>query len=247
MLSYQLYEHTKGSPLVLFSHGLGEYGTLYEPLAKQLNAAGYSVILYDVIGHGVLEPKGTLKDYQDLIKDIDEILNQNRRDRKVFLMGHSMGAMISNLYAVTNREIDGVISIGYQYHPIKAVKWMGLLFPKKRLYLNWSDPRSRHEKTNADIEDPNLLKSVSFKFLYETIHKANKVVRQGLKQYPCPILVIHGGADKIVPLHNAHALYDHLPKPKEMIVYPDSYHDVLLDIDQALVVEDIINWLNQYK
>lgn len=247
MLSYQLYEHSKASPLVLFSHGLGEYGGLYENLAKKLNEGGYSVILYDVRGHGVGEPKGTLKDYRELVKDIDEILNQNRNGRKVFLMGHSMGAMISNLYAGLYSDVDGLISIGYQFFPIKAVKWMGLLFPKKKLHLNWSDPRSRHEKSEMEIEDPNLLKFVTFKFLYETIHKANRVVRQNLNKISCPVLVIHGGADQIVTLENAHAYYDHLNKPKEMIIYPNSYHDVLLDIDETIVIKDVIRFLDEHR
>lgn len=243
MSKYQLFEVDLKAPLILFSHGVGEYGMLYEPFAKALNEAGFSVILYDVRGHGENGPAGVLKKYQHLIDDIDEILNKERKNRKVYLIGHSLGALISHLYAVSNKNIQGVVSIGYSYHIIKVVQWLGLLFPNRKLHFNWSDTRSRHEKTIEEIQDPHLLKYVTYKLLYETIYKANKLVHKKLAQYPSKLLIIHGGADKIVPLNNAHALYDHVKTPKDIIIYPNSYHDVLLDIDKELVIKDIISWL----
>lgn len=246
MLHYQLYEYNPNAPLVVLTHGLGEYGLLYEPLFKPFHEAGLSILLYDVQGHGQNGTRGWLKQYTDLIVDLKEIIQQNRRTRKVYLMGHSMGAMISHLYALTEFDIDGVISIGYQYYKIPAVKFMGFWMPKRRLKLNWADPRSRHTKSLSEIEDPALLDSVSFKLLYETIHKANAVVRKNLSQYTVPVLVIHGGEDQIVPLKNAYALYHQLPNAKEMIVYPHSYHDALLDIDQAIVLKDILDWILQH-
>lgn len=247
MVNYHLFEVSKTAPLVIFTHGIGEYGLLYEGFSKQLNQAGYSVILYDVRGHGDHGKKGYLKDYKLLISDLDEILHKERNNRQVFLIGHSLGAMISHLYAVSRDHIEGVVSIGYNYHLMKIVAWLGRLLPNRKLRLNWRDTRSRHQKSEAEVNDPNLLKFVTYKMLYETIHKANKVVHKNLSTYKPKLLIIHGGADKIVSIDNAHALYDHVNTKKDIIIYPNSYHDVLLDIDQDIVIKDITNWLNEQK
>lgn len=245
MVHYHLFETSPKSPLIIFTHGIGEYGLLYAEIAKRFNAAGYAFLVYDVRGHGQQIPLGVLKDYKHLIEDLDEIIAQEKKDRKVFLMGHSLGALISHLYATSRPDIQGVISIGYHYHIISMVKWLGFLFPKRKLHLNWADPKSRHEKTEAEIHDPMLLKFVTFKMLYETIYKANKYIHKQLDTYKPDLLVIHGGSDLIVPLDNAHALYDKAStKNKDIIIYPDSYHDVLLDLDQDLVISDILAWLN---
>jgi alpha-beta hydrolase superfamily lysophospholipase len=245
MVQYHLFEVSPKSPLIVFTHGIGEYGLLYEGIAKRFNAAGYSFLVYDVRGHGKRLPLGVLKDYKELITDLDDILSREKRDRRVYLMGHSLGALISHLYAVSNPNIDGVISIGYHYNIISMVKWLGFVFPKRKLHLNWADPKSRHEKSEADIQDANLLKFVTFKMLFETIYKANKLIHKHLNTYKPDLLVIHGGSDQIVPLENAHALYDKAnTKSKDIIIYPNSYHDVLLDIDQDLVISDVIAWLN---
>lgn len=243
MVPYHLYE-VKKAPLIIFTHGIGEYGLLYEPLAKALNEAGFAAILYDVRGHGQHGQPGQLKDYHGLIDDIDEMIAKEGQQRKVFLMGHSLGALISHLYAVSRPNIKGVISIGYHYHVIPMVKWLGFLMPNRKLHLNWADPKSRHVKTEAEIQDEHLLKFVTFKMLYETIYKANKYIHKRLNDYQPDLLVIHGGSDRIVPLHNAHALFDKAgAKEKDIIIYPESYHDVLLDIDQTLVIHDMIQWL----
>lgn len=245
MVHYHLFETSPKSPLIIFTHGIGEYGLLYEGIAKRFNDAGYSFLVYDVRGHGQQVPLGVLKDHKHLIEDLDEIIAQEKKARKVFLMGHSLGALISHLYATSRPDIQGVISIGYHYHIISMVKWLGFLFPKRKLHLNWADPKSRHEKTEAEIHDPNLLKFVTFQMLYETIYKANKYVHKHLGVYQPDLLVMHGGSDLIVPLDNAHALYDKAnTKNKDIVIYPNSYHDVLLDIDQDLVIKDTIAWLN---
>lgn len=248
MVPYRLYEVSETAPLVIFTHGIGEYGMLYEGFAKALNQAGYAVVLYDVRGHGSSVPLGVLKSYKHLMDDLDEILLKEKKNRKVYLIGHSLGALISHLYTVSRPGITGVVSIGYHYHRIFALKWLGFLLPNKKLYLNWADKRSRHEKTEAEIHDPMLLKYVTYKMVSETIDKANQIIHNQLKSYPADLLVIHGGSDQIVPIDNAYALYDRAhTKSKEILIYPDSYHDVLFDIDQTLVIKDIIDWLNLTK
>lgn len=245
MVHYHVFEASPKAPLIIFTHGIGEYGLLYEGIAKRFQAAGYACLVYDVRGHGQSVPLGVLKDYKQLIDDLDGVIAKEKKDRKVYLMGHSLGALISHLYATSRPNVAGVISIGYHYHIIRVVKWLGFLFPKRKLHLNWADPKSRHQKTEAEINDPMLLKFVTFKMLYETIYKANKYIHKQLGFYQPDLLVIHGGSDAIVPLSNAHALYDKAnAKNKDIIIYPNSYHDVLLDTDQDLVINDVIAWLN---
>jgi alpha-beta hydrolase superfamily lysophospholipase len=67
--------------VVCLLHGLGEHSGRYSQWAGLLNHAGYSLLTYDLRGHGKSEGKrGHVSSYDDYLKDTD-ILLQEASDR----------------------------------------------------------------------------------------------------------------------------------------------------------------------
>lgn len=240
------YQANKSDTLLIFSHGIGEHQGLYTEFKDKLIEANYSVLLYDIRGHGQSASLKGFKSYQVFIDDLETLVKQYRSVyKKIYLIGHSFGAIISNMYAQLKDNIDGVISIGYQYKVIKKVKYLGWLLPNKRLNFNWSDPNSRHVKTAEDIKDPLLLNHIEFRWLYQTLVKMNTSIKKHASKVKLPYLILHGGSDKIVDPNNACYFMSALKQAKrEVIIYPYSYHDLLLDIDKDIVIKDIIDYLD---
>lgn len=248
MIYSTIYKAKDNNMLVIFSHGIGEHQGIYETFKNALVHQGINVLLYDIRGHGKSESLKPYKTYQVFIDDLSKLVSANRQTyKKIFLIGHSFGSIISNLYAVLKDDIDGVISIGYQYKIIKIVKYLGFFLPFKSLKFNWADEKSRHEKSIEEINDPLLLKSINFRWLYQTLYKANNFILKHTLKKQMPYLILHGGSDKIVDPNNACYFYEHLKSnDKSIIIYPNSYHDLLLDIDKEIVVKDIILFLKAH-
>jgi len=116
--NFQLFEQcwkkedAKG--VVLITHGIAEHSGRYEHVALSLNEAGYSVVAFDLRGHGKSSGKRNyIKSFQDYLDDLDEVLTRTKNkfpDLPIFLFGHSMGGGILSLYAIERQpDVKGIL------------------------------------------------------------------------------------------------------------------------------------------
>ncbi|MBV5260703.1 alpha/beta fold hydrolase [Synechococcus moorigangaii CMS01] len=90
------------NPLILLLHGILEQGASWQLIAPQLAAQGYWVIAPDLRGHGK-SAHGQSYSMLDFLADVDD-LSKQLTDRPFTLVGHSMGSVISAMYAGIRRE-----------------------------------------------------------------------------------------------------------------------------------------------
>ncbi|MCB1644574.1 MAG: lysophospholipase [Pseudomonadales bacterium] len=90
--------------VIHLAHGMGEHAGRYDWVAQQLNAAGFAVYADDHRGHGKTAdtlgdfgPDGWNRALRDL-KELIHTLRTNYPSVPVVLMGHSMGAMLTQQY-----------------------------------------------------------------------------------------------------------------------------------------------------
>jgi alpha-beta hydrolase superfamily lysophospholipase len=112
---------TEGEPkaLVHIAHGMGEHAARYDWAASRLVAAGYEVTANDHRGHGLTADE--LGDFGEdgwnrTISDLHEILESIKGKapgKPIILLGHSMGAMLSQQYAARHGEtLDALVLSG---------------------------------------------------------------------------------------------------------------------------------------
>lgn len=93
----------KNKPVVLALHGWLDNAASFIPLAAHLNQ--YQIIAIDMAGHGESEHRSADAHYHlvDWVQDLHELITLNQW-QNLILVGHSLGGIISSLYAATFPE-----------------------------------------------------------------------------------------------------------------------------------------------
>jgi proline iminopeptidase len=124
-LHIQAFGHPDSALLVVIHGGPGsDYRYLLN--CKAFADSGFRVVFYDQRGSGLSKrhPKDSYS-IQVMIDDLDAVIEhyKTRPDQKVFLLGHSWGAMLATAYIDTHpTEIDGAVLCepgGFTYPQMK--------------------------------------------------------------------------------------------------------------------------------
>jgi acylglycerol lipase len=116
---YYQYWLPEGRPLavLLVAHGFAEHSGRYGNVVNHFVPRGYSVFAIDHRGHGKSDGERVQVDnFHDYVIDLHTFFNLVREinpDRQIFLVGHSMGSVISLYYCLEyQNELAGLITSG---------------------------------------------------------------------------------------------------------------------------------------
>ncbi|HKY05949.1 MAG TPA: lysophospholipase [Blastocatellia bacterium] len=240
-------------------HGLGEHCGRYGPLTDHLIDRGYRVTAYDHRGHGKSEGlKGHVNRFTDYEDDLDRIVAHVRAsagERPLFLIGHSMGGLISLRYLARKAQgvAAAVVSAPAIQTVVKAPKPMVMvarigsrLFPRMRVD-NGLDPAvlSRDQEVGRRYgADPLVNRLVSFRWFTE-MTRAMREVREMGPAITLPLLMMHGTGDKIVNFDASRRLFDRVRShDKEFIDYPGYYHELFNEPEKAEIYRKVTDWID---
>ncbi len=246
--------------IIVINHGFAEHIARYDYLVEYLNQNGYSCVRYDLRGHGQSEyPLGENDNYKNFIVDCDVIVDYAKAlepDKPLYILGHSMGSLVSVLYALTYpQKVEGQILSGAAVQSLPAVR--GIKTPFLR---GLSKLRPHHMIKNVvgnDIcsdpkvvqdykEDPLVIKKASAQFMKEFTIKAPKFIADHISEYKLPCLIVHGQEDKIVPVKIGQWLFDNVKSvDKEFLTYPNMKHEVFNEYQKDQALHDCVTWLDK--
>jgi alpha-beta hydrolase superfamily lysophospholipase len=250
-----------GSPraVVYLVHGLGEHSGRYERLAGRFVKAGFAVSALDLRGHG--ESPGHKGDtrFAPALEDIDGLLADGAErwpGAPAFLYGHSLGALLAVLYLMDHPAqlpAGAVVSaIGVhsalreQRVKVAAARLLGRWTPHVRVKAG-IDPAvlSRDEAVvDAYRRDPLVHGFASMGFGRDAIEAIDTVL--GGKPNPdVPLLLIHGGEDKLAYASGARELAAAWPDVTDLRVYDGLFHEVHNDPEQKQVFTDVRRWMEE--
>jgi acylglycerol lipase len=103
--------------VLMVAHGYAEHSGRYMNLVNHFVPKGYAVWALDHRGHGKSEgARVQVDDFHDYVADLKtffNIIRKNQPDNKVFLIGHSMGSIISLSYVLEyQNELAGLVTSG---------------------------------------------------------------------------------------------------------------------------------------
>lgn len=244
---YQAKNNEKDSTII-FTHGLAEYSKSYIEIAEFFQSKGYNVITYDLRGHGKSYGKrGYVDSYKDYVSDLNElVIYAKKKSKKVYLVGHSMGGIITNIYAATYNNVDGIIissSPTNYLNSIKSIRFVPkVLINNKKLKTNFDD--SKLVANNTYIKDEFDLDYVYLKIATEVLIKGIKRLKKSYYKYTLPALFLYSQKDLLVDYSNGQYIMDHIAsKDKQLNVYSNSNHNIFNDIEKHQIYNDMLKWL----
>ncbi len=251
-------------------HGLSGSGEQFHPLPSRLSR--FSFYALDLRGQGsdpVVQRRGMRLDLPTQLLDIGQFLAALRRAHEgipLFLMGESMGSLLSVAYATqdsleSQQEIDGLILsvpvVGLRREVPRFLKktlaFFARYFPTTRLspsrFVNGRNtvPSLTRDRAYQELlrEKPHHLRAFSLRFLAELGELIEKSYDLA-KRLSHPTMVLAAGNDCFVKPEQISAWFDQIPPGRKTHrLYPESYHLLWHDWDRELVMTDIDIWLNE--
>ena len=222
----------------------GYSGGPYEvgPLAAYLKEnTDWEVKVPTLPGHGKkLHLKGKM--YQEWIREAETaFLELQDKCSEIYLVGFSMGGMIA-AYLAAKYPVRKLVMLSpsVKYLNIKqmvieirgfVVKGAANELKHDELYENWKSKRG------------SLPVSSMIEF-----QKCIRFTRPYLKKVKCPVLIIQGRQDSLVPpLKSAFFIEEHIPVDPAMVLFDQSNHHICLGKDKEAIIRTVSNFLLKEK
>ena len=244
--------------VLLIVHGLGEHSGRYMNVVNHFVPLGYAVYGLDHIGHGKSEGKREFverfEDYTDTLTVYCEMVKGRQPGKPLFLLGHSMGGLITSCYLLDHQAdfIGAVISAPLikasgNISPVTILmgKILSALAPKMGLLALDVNAISRDPKVvKAYVNDPLVFHGKTPSRLAAELLKAMMRVMAEAGKITLPFIVLQGSEDKLVDPAGAQTLYDKASsKDKTIRIYEGLYHEVFNEPERARVLKDVETWL----
>lgn len=238
-------------------HGLGDHGGLYPMLPDYFIPRGIAVHAFDLRGHGRSEgQRAFLDDWRDYREDLGTFIGTvpRARGRRPFLLGHSLGGLIALDYALHDgAAIAGVIAaapalgdVGVPRLLMAAGRVLSRIWPRfsMRTGMDLSALSREPEARQAVVDDPLFHRVGTARLSTEVVAAIERVQRLA-PSLAIPVLLLHGGADRMVSPAGTRDFFSHLTvADRQLIEYPDAYHALLADLDAPEVLNDLGRWID---
>jgi alpha-beta hydrolase superfamily lysophospholipase len=242
---------------VVCLHGIGDHSGLYPMVFETLVPLGFGVVAPDLRGNGRSPgPRGHVDRWTDFRDDLRRLIAGSWSGGPLFLLGNSMGGLVALDYGLEHPgDLRGIVAVA---PPLGRLGVPAPLLAMGRV-LSRVWPRFSLE-TGMDLtglaRDPAVTERVLADPLFHRrgtarlsteLTEAIARVRSGAAHYPVPVLVLHGGADRMVPPDGSRQFVAAAHQPNvRMIEYPGAYHALLADLGGSRVLADLAAWLAQH-
>ncbi len=222
-----------GSGAVILCHGMDSTKESKKLvfLGEALALRGFTALRFDFAYVG--ESDGKFEDitYTGEVEDLKAAyaLIQNRGAGKIAIIGSSMGGSVALLFAALEPKVAVLVTVAAPIHPEQ--------FPRRIL-----TPEQMQEWRESGFTIYNGQRlNVS---LLDDLEKLN--IPESARKIICPVLILHGDRDNIVPVREAHELHGYLPNPKKLTILKGVDHRLSDPALMTQAVSEAIEWICQH-
>jgi len=265
---YTPRDKNKIKALVFLVYGYSDHLNSPKNVIKStyLCERNYAVFTFDHQGHGKSEGLvGYIDSFNSLIDDtllyIDIIRKEYGKDKKVFILGESMGGAIALKIAINNLiSVDGYVlvapmcKISPKVQPpfwvIPILKAMSYIFPTLALIPDGIPTQSYKlpEKARETLDDPlcynGYIRLATGRELLDITFELGARLEKVLS----PFIVVHGKNDCVTEWQLSQELYERSKAgDKEIKLYDDMYHNLFDEPppNPTTVLNDMVTWLDK--
>jgi pimeloyl-ACP methyl ester carboxylesterase len=174
-------------PTLFFVHGSpGSWDAFSEYLKDKELLAKYRMISIDRPGFGDSE-FGNAKDLEDQSQLISPLLTLVKNNKPVYIIGHSLGGPMAIRLAADNPDLfSGIVLLAGSVDPAEETpeKWRPVLY-----------------RTPLKFFVPGAMRPSNEELWY--LKNDLRLLKKDFSKITCPVYIIHGDKDKMVPVGNA--------------------------------------------
>jgi uncharacterized protein len=169
--------------------------------------------------------------YSGEVEDLETAVTfiRARHEGKIAILGSSMGGTVALLFAACHPDIAAIVTVAAPVHPERFAS--RLLTPEQ--IQQWSD--SGHLFYHGQRLNVSLLHDL------EQIN-----VPDAAKKISCPVLILHGDKDDVVPVEEAQELHRYIPGAKKLSILQGGDHRLSDPLLMNRAVGEAIEWLCEY-
>ena len=199
---------TEARGTVLALHGLCDSKVTYLSLARKLNEKGFDVVLPDLRAHGRISGEyvtfGALEKL-DQQRVMDELLKEKLIAEPFYVFGASMGAAVAIDYAAIDPRVQGVLAVA----------------PYRDMY---SFCRTLANRFAPLMSEADFRKVVDRAGQIGGFKPDEASTVQSAAKARCPLLLMHGRLDTVVPFADSEVILAAAKGPKQLEPVPWAGH-----------------------
>jgi alpha-beta hydrolase superfamily lysophospholipase len=242
---------------IVLVHGLGEHSGRYDHVVERLLHEGYAVHTVDHRGHGRSDgSRALIEDMDHVVTDLDILVDQTVAALPgvpVFLLGHSMGGLISLRYALAHQDrLAGMILSASlaQLDPVPkpldmVARTLSVIAPRAPLIALDSALVSRDPAVVSDYRSDPLVHHGKVP-ARTAVQLADSVARfpDTVGAITVPALILYGTADGLCPPAGSVMLGERIGSADTTVTaYDGLFHEILNEPERETVLDDIVGWL----
>lgn len=244
--------------VVILCHGFGEHARRYDHVAQRFGEGGLITYAIDLRGHGRSGGKRVvLKDISEYTDDFHHLVGiatAAHPELKRVVLGHSMGGGVVFTYGVEHPD-DYVAMVlsgpavyaqdGVSPVMVAVAKVVGSVLPALPVEELPTDAVSRDPDVVAAYEaDPLVHHGKLPAGIAKALIGVGETMPRRAASLTAPLLVVHGGQDKLVSVDGSRRLVECVGSTDvNLKVYPELYHEVFNEPEQAVVLDDVVSWI----
>lgn len=248
----------KPGAALLVVHGLAEHSGRYAHFADFFVRRDYAVFALDHIGHGKSDGDrchiGRFSEFAQGVSLLFDKLCEECPGIPVFLVGHSMGALIALEYLIAQQSgFAGCVLTGAAVQPAVelsaiqrlVIRLVSKLLPKLRmLQLDASEISRDPGVVERYRKDPLVFTGkITARFLEQLFNTMTEIEAK-LGVIELPMLILHGSRDGLALPEGSKMLHEKISSTdKKLIIYEGLYHEVYNEPEQEAVMSDVADWL----
>jgi acylglycerol lipase len=244
--------------VVVLAHGYGEHARRYDHVAQRFGESGLITYALDHRGHGRSGGKRVyLRDMSEYTDDFHTLVGIAAADHpglKRVVLGHSMGGGIVFAYGVEHPDdysamvLSGpAVDAQDGVSPVMMVvaKLLGKIVPGLPVEELPTEAVSRDpEVVAAYMADPMVHHGKLPAGIARALIGVGETMPQRAGGLTAPLLVVHGEQDKLIPVAGSKHLVECVGSTDvHLKVYPELYHEVFNEPERALVLDDVVSWI----
>lgn len=232
------WSHAGGRAGVLVLHGFTGNPASMRGLAEAAAAAGFTVELPLLPGHGTKIEDMIPTGFADWLAHAEAAYaDLAARCDQVVVMGLSMGGALTAWLGSEHPEIAGLVCI----NAVVSVP-AGMREAVTEVLASGAD---RFDGIGSDIADPDSVESAYAETPLApllTLFDAADNLGDRISRITSPMLVVTSTQDHVVPPENSDLLAEQVSGPVERLVCERSYHVVTMDYDKDLVISAAVDF-----